>query len=425
MRLTAVLLLCGVAYASAGAGGDEVCGAGAVGEGGVAGQSLIQADKAAMRVSTSARECSKRFRKYNDTNTLPALDFPLTQAQTMDVLAGTKAVSPRWFGHQQVTNCMPRRWSSFGSSFAWVQEKLLSSQQYWPTHADDSGADQQQFWKEFEEVVAAQQLRRKGELTSTLMSMHPLFDEAEDISASAQRVRADFPTHFPNLQITRFLGQGLKLDDNIFRRPECGQSGTPEFVNGAVALSGIAGWAITQVSPVAFASKWHVGRQRPEEVAMLVSQGELAGASAELEQAVKQMSLSHAAEFTAYTEGSPVHPSWPAMHSAASSLSTWMEVVAEMTAEQREEARLLDYSIAYFRTLAGVHYESDNRAGLALGKGLIEGALPGFLADSFACDAASAVAIREYAENKIAGLNLDWSTWTPPTWVKPTLQTAR
>merc|ERR1719410_2152126 len=91
---------------------------------------------------------------------------------------------------------------------------------------------------------------------------------------SAQRVRADFPTEFPVLQILKFLGEGLQLDRNIFQRPDCAGT-SPEFVNGAVALSGLAGWAITEVSPAAFASKWYVGRVRPEEAALRVREGHL------------------------------------------------------------------------------------------------------------------------------------------------------
>merc|ERR1719330_2004661 len=144
------------------------------------------------------------------------------------------------------------------------------------------------------------------------MPVHPLFQQNEDMDASAQRVRADFPPDFPIQQIKRFLQQGLKLDDNIFRRADCDHAGTPEFVNQAVALGGLAGWAITQVSPVAFASKWHVGRLRPEEVAMMVSQGGLADqVSPNVKQAIDSMNLKSATDFTAYSEGSPVHPSWP------------------------------------------------------------------------------------------------------------------
>lgn len=105
------------------------------------------------------------------------------------------------------------------------------------------------------------------------------------------------------------------------------------------------------------------------------------------------------------------------MHSAASSMSTWADLVGDLTAQQRGEARLMDFSVAYYRTLAGVHYPSDNRAGLALGQYLVQRHLPGHLAELYACDKASAKAIKAYVENKIQQLShdhpLDWAVWKP------------
>jgi len=170
------------------------------------------------------------------------------------------------------------------------------------------------------------------------------------------------------------------------------------------------------VSPVAFATKWHVGRARPEEVAWSLRQGELK-ADPETTSLIRGMNFGSATNFTAYREGSPVHPAYPAMHSAASSISTWADVVGDLTDEQREEARLLDFSIAYFRTLAGVHYPSDNRAGLALGRFLVQKHLPDHLAERYSCDQKSARAIKDYVKKKVERLNrehpLNWATWKP------------
>jgi len=117
-----------------------------------------------------------------------------------------------------------------------------------------------------------------------------------------------------------------------------------------------------------------------------------------------------------------MHPSWPAMHSAASSVSTWLDVVADLTEEQRAEVRLLDYSIAYFRTFAGVHYPSDNRAGLALGQYIIQSKLADHLAANYGCDSNSEASIRDYVQKKINNLpSLDWSVWTPESWTPPSL----
>lgn len=269
---------------------------------------------------------------------------------------------------------------------------------------------------QFREVLAAQQMRRSGVLTKSIMPVHPVFDANETMDRSAQRVRRDFPTDFPTMQIKRFLKAGLKLDPEIFAREEC--TAGKEFVNGPVALSGLAGWAVVTVSPAAFGSKWHVGRIRPEEAAVLIKGGKI-DAGSDVLSAVEAMDLTQATDFTAYPEGSPVHPAWPAMHSAASSMSAWLDVVADLTDEQREEVQLLDFSIAYWRTFAGAHWPSDNRAGLALGQYIIKKALPAHLADMYSCSEESRKSIQEYVEAKIEKLPLDWAKYTPKYWNPP------
>jgi len=88
----------------------------------------------------------------------------------------------------------------------------------------------------------------------------------------------------------------------------------------------------------------------------------------DLYDAIKGMNLTNATSFTQYPEGSPKHPSWPAMHSAASSASLWLAVVADLTEEQYCEVLRTDHSVAYARTIAGVHYPKDNIAGLNMGQ---------------------------------------------------------
>lgn len=80
------------------------------------------------------------------------------------------------------------------------------------------------------------------------------------------------------------------------------------------------------------------------------------------------MDIKSAPDFTQYPEGSPNHPSWPAMHSAASSASLWLAVVADLTDEQYCQVLRTDHSVAYARTVAGVHYPGDNIAGLNMGQ---------------------------------------------------------
>merc|ERR550532_106018 len=267
------------------------------------------------------------------------------------------------------------------------------------------------------EVVANQVLRRGRRRTRVVFTPHVIFSPSQSMDEGAQLVRADFPTDFPTILVQRFLGMaslvdlGLVLDDNIFRQVECSRQQKPEFVNGGVALSGLIAWAITQVSPVAFASKWYNGRMRPEEVAMMVSNGCLnRDVPARVKSTIRRLRLQTAVDFTAYDEGSPVHPAYPAMHSAAPSISTWLDLVSVLTPVQRAEAQLLDFSIAYYRTFAGVHYDSDNRAGLQIGRSILVRALPGHLAEIYGCRASSRQAIQEYVTAKIPNAQLnDWS----------------
>jgi len=368
----------------------------------------------------SEQDAPLRFAKRGSPDELPHVSFPVSLAGARE-LKDTGAVSVRWLAHSQVKNALGRPmtwddmartvWGGLGPAFQ-------------PTHPDGDKVERQHFWSDFREVLAAQQMRRAKMLTRSIMPVHPMFKPEQTMEESAQRVRADFPTDFPTMQIKRFLEQGgLRLDPQIFQREECG--GGREFVNGAVALSGLAGWAVAQVSPAAFGSKWHIGRIRPEEVAILVSSAEL-DADEDIRGAIAAMGLREAAGFTAYEDGSPVHPAWPAMHSAASSLSTWLEVVANLTDAQRAEVRLLDFSIAYWRTLAGVHYASDNRAGLALGQYIIRKSLPKHLAEMYNCDKNSRKSIEKYVQAKVKLLEksqpLDWATWTPEFWEPPSLQ---
>jgi hypothetical protein len=55
------------------------------------------------------------------------------------------------------------------------------------------------------------------------------------------------------------------------------------------------------------------------------------------------MNLKSATDFTAYPEGSPTHPSWPAMHSASSAASFWLDIIMDLTEDQLCEARMLDW----------------------------------------------------------------------------------
>eukprot|EP00563_Minutocellus_polymorphus_P020958 CAMPEP_0197734258 /NCGR_PEP_ID=MMETSP1434-20131217/44330_1 /TAXON_ID=265543 /ORGANISM="Minutocellus polymorphus, Strain CCMP3303" /LENGTH=297 /DNA_ID=CAMNT_0043321667 /DNA_START=1 /DNA_END=895 /DNA_ORIENTATION=- len=75
-----------------------------------------------------------------------------------------------------------------------------------------------------------------------------------------------------------------------------------------------------------------------------------------------------APDFTAYPPGSPVHPSWPAMHSAASNWSFGCQILYNPTPAMVCEAIKTDYAVSWARTVAGVHFKEDNIAGLNIGQ---------------------------------------------------------
>ena len=93
------------------------------------------------------------------------------------------------------------------------------------------------------------------------------------------------------------------------------------------------------------------------------------------------------------------------MHSAASSASLYLAVLLNLTPAQLAEARSLDCAVASFRTLAGVHYESDNMAGLSIGQEVIRRQLPGYLEERYGSDPADVTAKIE----RVIAAN-DWRT---------------
>jgi len=209
--------------------------------------------------------------------------------------------------------------------------------------------------------------------------------ENHTMAEAAAEVEKDFPTKFPTALCLQFLKEKVKFDDTVIRH------NGDDFVNKVVMLSELIGWAVSTVSPIAFASKWHEGRMRPEEVALLLTRYPKHQLAAHGPGKIAQSNLaalnlnanSSGFDYTAYEFGAPKHPSWPAMHSAASSASLYFAVVLNLTSTQLKQARLLDCAVASFRSIAGVHYESDNMAGLAIGQEVLRRELPSFLSEHF------------------------------------------
>eukprot|EP00040_Diaphanoeca_grandis_P013758 m.69496 g.69496 ORF g.69496 m.69496 type:complete len:445 (+) comp24097_c0_seq2:79-1413(+) len=306
-----------------------------------------------------------------------------------------------------------------------------------PTHADSPNAnDRALFWNEFRELIEVQRRRKAGERADSIFTPAKTITEALGsdmlLSDGARAVFDDFPTDFPTKLAHHLIsmnngGLGKKLNKVIFN--QCSYAG-PEFVNGFVAIGELIGWAIREVSPAAFASKWAIGRARPEEVAWTIHENlGVAGQTisgfpvpSDIVAAIAAMDLQDRADFTAYKGGgSPMHPSYPAMHSAASTCATWLSVVFDLTEEEMDEIRLLDFSISYFRTVAGVHYRSDNAAGLSLGQNIIKSKLADHLAEMYGCNGKSRNIIRAEVERKIA-LHVDkvnWATWLPQDFKEP------
>ena len=175
-----------------------------------------------------------------------------------------------------------------------------------------------------------------------------------------------------------------------------------DFVGSTIRLAALNTWAVGVVCPPNFLLKWTVGKLRPEEAAFQIANNLVEGVPQQLQYIVDWMNLKTPEQFTAYPEGSPSHPSWPAMHSAASAASLWLATVADLTKEQYCQVLLTDYGIAFARTVAGVHYSSDNIAGLNLGKYLIAKVLPAHLSQMYGAN-------KTAVEEKLARLRFDWN----------------
>lgn len=98
----------------------------------------------------------------------------------------------------------------------------------------------------------------------------------------------------------------------------------------------------------------------------------------------------------------------PAMHSAASSASLWLAVVANLTEEQYCQVLRTDYAVAYARTVAGVHYPSDNIDGLNMGQEVVADKLADHLAYTYGGDA-------KCYQEKIDRMRFDWRKYNPRT----------
>jgi PAP2 superfamily len=198
----------------------------------------------------------------------------------------------------------------------------------------------------------------------------------------------------------------LKLDQSVV--PFRSQS---DFLGKVVRSSFLNSWSVAEVGPIAFFAKWAVGRPRPEEVAYMITQDKLTAADGvpkDVVEKVKAMNLTSAASFTGYQEGSPNHPAWPAMHSAGSTSSFWLNIIFNLDEEQYCQALLTDYAVAMARTVAGVHYRMDNICGLNMGQQIIAERLADILTETYGGD-------RAVIQAKIDKERFDWENFNPLT----------
>lgn len=263
------------------------------------------------------------------------------------------------------------------------------------------------FWDLFREVVKAQAARRNNSGQDPAIDLMPLpiIWEGFTLKMVAEAVHDEYPNYHQSLNLSRLIGDGnVFVDNNVIpKRSEF------QFLRGPVLLADINTWATRVVGPHSFAAKYLVGRCRPEEIAWDIKIGAIPA-----EYVPRDILLSidaipnfnAASVFTAYPEGSPRHPSWPAMHSAASQTSFWMSVVLDLSPEELCQARLVDYGVAYARTIAGVHYPDDNIAGLNFGQEVLASLLPMYLSVTYESD-------EEEVLRKITEMRYDWYTFDP------------
>jgi hypothetical protein len=261
-----------------------------------------------------------------------------------------------------------------------------------------------QYWDELQHVIQVQLKRRNGEDPANI-NRWPNQWADKDLEAIASAVSGEYPAFHQQTFIESMFRKGIELYDDMdpFRSHV-------DFIGKQVRIADINTWAFHAVAAVNFMLKWHVGMPRPEEMAWLIASRQLTtaddGVPPDIVADIESMNLQNAHDFTAYDTGCPTHPSWPAMHSAGSTVSYWLPAIAQVTGEDYCEALRVDYAVSYGRTVAGVHYQQDNLAGLNIGQHLIRKQLPKFLESNYGYNA-------EIVKAKLDALSFGWETFDP------------
>jgi len=171
----------------------------------------------------------------------------------------------------------------------------------------------------------------------------PVLWDGFTLNDAAEAVRNEYPGYWQSKLLVQLLGEGITIDNDLIPKRS-----TVQFLHGPIMFADLNTSGISTVGPINFGAKYHAGRARPEEVAWAIVNGRfrLEDVPSSIQTKVLDMNLERPEVFTAYEEGSPMHPSWPAMHSAQSSMSLWLAVVADLTDAQWEETKLLDLAVA-------------------------------------------------------------------------------
>ena len=355
--------------------------------------------------------------QYENVQDLTSADYPITaSSNTVDFLRKSNAISVITEDDYEIKQNVQDVIAAIGGP---------------PTHpiCDVSSS----FWDELQHVVDVAKYRRasgnedSANLASHLQSLGyddwlphyiPALWNGDTVTQLAEHVHDEPPGDWQAQLIHQFLQEGLEVDYDIMPKRSA-----VEFIGAVVRLYDMNTHFINYVAPHNFAAKWHAGRARPEEVVHAIVNGkidpscvppelyddiidnfsDLAGATFDYPFGASDPD---GTDFTAYSEGSPRHPSWPAMHSAASNVSFWMQVVFKLTDAQVCEAMKIDYGVSYARTIAGVHYKRDNLDGLNMGKEVIRRDIAKYLHDHFDADEAAA-----QAKADAIAASFDWNNY--------------
>jgi len=365
-----------------------------------------------------------RFKKFDDPGTvglesvIDDVDFPLDKTEKDTLRKLSKSVSV--YDEEEVCRNV---------DLQICRDDLTVKGLYPVTHPDSTDrSDLKKFWADFEETVTVQKhlkdYKKNPCMVDPLPEVMPQMTQywrGLNILEVAEAVRDEFPGLYHYRMLADWVAnKEVNYDDVIV--PKTGQI---DFIRREVMLSDMVGFAVRAVGPCNFSLKWSEGRARPEELAFAISKKEINVPTSskstkpskstknrrggvdifdDISGIIEEMDLRKATDFTAYDEGSPRHPSWPAMHSASSASSFWLSVILDLSPQQLCDARMLDWSVAYARTVAGVHYPSDNIAGLMVGQGILAQILPDYLHDEYGAD-------KKKVEDKIKEIVFDWTTF--------------